>query len=43
MKSSNIGGQAVREGIMMRHGDDYAVAVRQPDGEIFVQKENITV
>jgi len=24
---------------MMRHGDDYAVAVRKPDGEIFVQKE----
>ena len=39
MKSSNIGGQAVLEGIMMRHGDDYAVAVRNPDGEIFVQKE----
>ena len=39
MKSSNIGGQAVLEGIMMRHGDDYAVAVRRPDGEIFVQKE----
>lgn len=39
MESSNIGGQAVLEGIMMRHGDDYAVAVRKPDGEIFVQKE----
>ena len=39
MKSSNIGGQAVLEGIMMKHGDDYAVAVRKPDGEIFVQKE----
>ena len=39
MKSSNIGGQAVLEGIRMRHGDDYAVAVRKPDGEIFVQKE----
>ena len=39
MKSSKIGGQAVLEGIMMRHGDDYAVAVRKPDGEIFVQKE----
>ena len=30
---------AVLEGIMMRHEDDYAVAVRKPDGEIFVQKE----
>ena len=39
MKSSNIGGQAVLEGIMMRHKDEYAVAVRKPDGEIFVQKE----
>lgn len=39
MKSSNIGGQAVLEGIMMRHGNDYAVAVRKPDGEIIVQKE----
>lgn len=39
MRSSNIGGQAVLEGIMMRHQDEYAVAVRRPDGEIFVQKE----
>ena len=39
MKSSNIGGQAVLEGIMMRHGDEYSVAVRKPDGEIHVQKE----
>lgn len=39
MKSSNIGGQAVLEGIMMRHKDEYAVAVRKPDGEIVVQKE----
>lgn len=39
MKSSNIGGQAVLEGIMMKHKEDYAVAVRKPDGEIFVQKD----
>ncbi|MGN0332248.1 MAG: DUF1385 domain-containing protein [Lachnospiraceae bacterium] len=39
MKSSNIGGQAVLEGIMMKHKDDYAVAVRKPDGEIFVKKD----
>lgn len=39
MKSSNIGGQAVLEGIMMKHKDAYAVAVRKPDGEIVVQKE----
>lgn len=39
MKSSNIGGQAVLEGIMMKHKDDYAVAVRKPDGKIFVKKD----
>ena len=36
MKSSNIGGQAVLEGIMMRNGSKYSVAVRKPDGEIVV-------
>lgn len=36
MKSSNIGGQAVLEGIMMRNGGKYAVAVRKPDKEIVV-------
>ena len=39
MKSSNIGGQAVLEGVMMKNGDSYAVAVRKPDGEIEVKKE----
>lgn len=39
MKSSNIGGQAVLEGIMMKHKDEYAVAVRKPDGEIIVEKD----
>lgn len=38
MKSSNIGGQAVLEGIMMRNKDQYAVAVRKPNGEIEVKK-----
>ena len=37
MKSSNIGGQAVLEGIMMKNGAKYAVAVRRPDGEIEVK------
>ncbi len=36
MKSSNIGGQAVLEGIMMKNKDTYAVAVRRPDQEIVV-------
>ncbi len=31
---SGIGGQAVLEGIMMRNGDKYAVAVRKADGTI---------
>lgn len=39
MKSSNIGGQAVLEGIMMKHKEAYAVAVRKPDGEVIVQKD----
>lgn len=34
MKTSGIGGQAVIEGIMMRSGDKYAIAVRKPDNEI---------
>lgn len=36
MKSSNIGGQAVIEGVMMKNKERYAVAVRKPDGEIEV-------
>ncbi len=38
MKYSGIGGQAVIEGIMMKNHDDYAVAVRRPDGGIEVVK-----
>ena len=37
MKYSGIGGQAVIEGIMMRNGNRYSVAVRKPDGEIAVE------
>ena len=37
MKYSNIGGQAVMEGVMMRNGGKYAVAVRTVDGEIAVK------
>ena len=36
-RSSGIGGQAVLEGVMMRNKDDYAVAIRKPDGEIEVE------
>lgn len=38
MKSSNIGGQAVLEGVMMKHKDKYAVAVRKPDGTVVVEE-----
>ena len=34
---SGIGGQAVLEGVMMKNKDDYAVAIRKPDGEIDVE------
>jgi len=37
MRYSGVGGQAVMEGIMMRNGEKYAVAVRKPDKEIDVQ------
>lgn len=34
---SGIGGQAVLEGVMMKNKDDYAVAIRKPNGEIEVE------
>lgn len=37
MRYSGIGGQAVMEGVMMRNGSKYAVAVRKPDGEIAIE------
>lgn len=40
MKPSNIGGQAVMEGIMMRHKDKYSIAVRRPDKEIEIKVED---
>lgn len=39
VKSSGIGGQAVMEGVMMKNKDQYAVAVRKPNGEIIVEKK----
>ncbi len=39
MKYSGIGGQAVIEGIMMKNQDNYATAVRRPDGSIEVKKD----
>lgn len=40
MKPSGIGGQAVIEGIMMRNGGKYAVAVRTADNNIMVDVQN---
>lgn len=42
MKSSNIGGQAVMEGVMMRNKDKYAVAVRKEDGEVVIKADTHT-
>lgn len=39
MTYSGIGGQAVMEGVMMKHEDTYAVAVRKADHEIVVEKK----
>lgn len=34
----SVGGQAVMEGVMMRNGDAYGLAVRRPDGTIRAQR-----
>lgn len=39
MKYSGIGGQAVIEGVMMKNAREYAVAVRKPDNQIEVNKQ----
>ena len=39
MRYSKLGGQAVIEGVMMKHEKEYSVAVRKPDGEIEVTKK----
>lgn len=39
MKYSGIGGQAVIEGIMMKNKQNYATAVRTPDGSIEIQED----
>ena len=40
-KRTNIGGQAVIEGVMMRGKKIYALAVRNPEGEIVVEKKPV--
>jgi len=39
VRYAKIGGQAVIEGVMMRYGDDYAIAVRKPDHEIEIKED----
>ncbi|WP_330375348.1 DUF1385 domain-containing protein [Inediibacterium massiliense] len=41
IKPTNIGGQAVIEGVMMRGKDDVAIAVRKPDQEIVIKTEKV--
>lgn len=41
MKPSGIGGQAVIEGVMMKNGNKYAVAVRKPNKEIAVERHTL--
>jgi uncharacterized protein YqhQ len=42
VKSVDIGGQAVIEGVMMKKKNTYAVAVRKPDEEIIIDKREYT-
>lgn len=39
-RRTNIGGQAVIEGVMMRGKKIYAMAVRNPEGEIVIEKKD---
>ena len=39
LKRTSIGGQAVMEGVMMKNKKEYAVAVRKPNNEIEVMKD----
>ena len=36
---SGVGGQAVLEGVMMKNQENYAIAVRKPDGKVEVKKD----
>ncbi len=39
MKKTNIGGEALIEGVMMRGPNDIAIAIRKSDGEIIIDKK----
>jgi uncharacterized protein YqhQ len=40
---SDVGGQAVIEGVMMRAPEKFVIAVRNPDNQIVVQRKNVTI
>lgn len=40
-KYTQIGGQALIEGVMMRNGSRVAIAIRKPDGEIVLEKQTV--
>ena len=37
-RRNKVGGQAVIEGVMMKHGEDIALAIRKADGSVEVRK-----
>jgi uncharacterized protein YqhQ len=41
IKPKAVGGQAVIEGVMMKGADSIAIAVRKPDGEIALKKQEL--
>ncbi len=41
IKHTHIGGQAVLEGVMMRGKHNWAVAIRKPDGDIYVEEHDL--
>lgn len=40
---TSVGGQALMEGVMMRGPKKMALAIRQPDGEIYTETRNVVV
>jgi len=40
---SDVGGQAVIEGVMMRAPEKFVIAVRNPEDQIVVQKKDVTI
>ena len=38
---THVGGQALLEGIMMRGKYNWAVAVREPDGDIYIEEHDL--